>query len=81
MISISLSSITTSPRRALMNNAYGIILIHNHPSGNPYPSQEDIRLTANLKKACSLMDIQLHDHIIIGDDSWFSFGMDQSFNR
>ncbi len=44
-----------------------IILVHNHPSGNPVPSNEDIEFTHKVYKACKLLDIQLLDHIIIGD--------------
>ena len=68
-------------KRALMNNAYGIVLFHNHPSGNPNPSVKDIQFTAGLKDACNLMDIQLLDHIILTDGSFFSFSADRTFNR
>ncbi len=54
-------------KRALMNNAQGFILLHNHPSGNPFPSPHDTRFTAGLKKACDLMDINLMDHSICTD--------------
>ena len=60
-------------RRALLNNAAGIILFHNHPSGNPTPSVTDLTLTGRLKEACIIMDIDLIDHIIVTDDSYFSF--------
>ena len=67
-------------RRALLNNAYGIVLLHNHPSGNPIPSVQDIQFTAGMRKACDLMDINLMDHIITGDDCFFSFSEDRTIN-
>lgn len=57
---------------ALKHNASSIILLHNHPSGNPEPSLEDIRITKQLAKASYLMDIPLLDHIIIGDNTYIS---------
>ena len=60
-------------RRALLNNAAAIILTHNHPSGNPTPSNSDIKMTSDIKEACHLMSITLIDHLIISTDSYFSF--------
>ena len=60
-------------RRALLNNAAAIILTHNHPSGNPTPSNSDIKMTSDIKEACHLMSIALIDHLIISTDSYFSF--------
>lgn len=60
-------------RNALLVNAASVILLHNHPSGDPRPSIQDIHFTDRLRKACSLMDIQLLDHIVIGKDGFFSF--------
>ena len=57
---------------ALQYHAVHIILVHNHPSGDPSPSQADIHLTAKIYKAGLLMDIELLDHIIIGDCSYCS---------
>lgn len=66
-----------SPREifmeALEKEAVYIILLHNHPSGDPTPSREDIELTQRMKEAGNLMDIQLLDHIIIGDHRYISF--------
>ena len=59
---------------ALQHQASGIILIHNHPSGNLKPSQSDISLTKNLSQAGRMLDIQIFDHLIITDDGYFSFG-------
>lgn len=58
---------------ALENNATGIVLCHNHPSGNVRPSDADIKLTRKLKDAGLLLDIQIIDHVIIGDEKYFSF--------
>lgn len=52
--------------------ASGIILAHNHPSGNLKPSQEDISITKKVKEAGKLMDIVIQDHLIIGDNSYLS---------
>ena len=65
-----------SPRElfleALKKNAVSIILLHNHPSGDPTPSQEDILLTQRVRKAGDLIGIELLDHIIIGDNRYIS---------
>ena len=57
---------------ALKYNAVNIILLHNHPSGDPTPSAEDIRVTKRLKEAGNLIGITLMDHIIIGDNKYIS---------
>jgi DNA repair protein RadC len=59
-------------RQALLCNAAAVLLLHNHPSGNPSPSREDIRLTQSLKEASNIMGIPLLDHIIIGDNTYIS---------
>lgn len=53
--------------------ASGIILAHNHPSGNTTPSQDDITLTKKLCQAAQLFDMQVLDHIILTEDSYYSF--------
>ena len=58
---------------ALSYRAVHIILIHNHPSGDASPSEDDILLTQKVQQACSIIDIPLLDHIIIGDQTYFSF--------
>lgn len=59
---------------ALVTNATSIILAHNHPSGNIYPSSQDDSLTKRIKSACELMDIRLLDHIIVTPfDSFYSY--------
>jgi DNA repair protein RadC len=60
-------------RSALEHLASGIILCHNHPSGNTKPSPEDIKLTKKLKDAGAFMEISVFDHIIIAGNSYFSF--------
>jgi DNA repair protein RadC len=53
-------------RRALDLHATAIIVVHNHPSGDPSPSQQDIRLTRDLAEAGRHLNVTLHDHIIVG---------------
>jgi DNA repair protein RadC len=61
---------------ALLSNAVGIIISHNHPSGNLMPSQADISLTEKIKQGAKLLDISLIDHIIITDEGYKSFQED-----
>lgn len=58
---------------ALQVNSSAIILGHNHPSSNIQPSNEDIKLTQKIKKAGEVLDISVLDHIIVGNDSYYSF--------
>jgi len=59
---------------ALTTNAHSIILCHNHPSGNLTPSEADIKLTKEIKKAGDILDLKLLDHLIVSnDDIFFSF--------
>ncbi len=55
-------------RRALDLNASALILVHNHPSGDPEPSEADIAMTKEVQKACGVLGLILHDHIIVGAD-------------
>ena len=64
-------------RRALDRKASGVILVHNHPSGNAMPGQADIRQTSILKKALQTCEIGLIDHVVIAEDSWYSFADEQ----
>jgi DNA repair protein RadC len=72
----SLNSTIVHPREvfkaALLNNSSAIILLHNHPSGDPEPSAEDIAITNRLMKAGEILGIQVLDHIIIGDGKYIS---------
>ncbi|MFC7735186.1 RadC family protein [Roseomonas sp. GCM10028921] len=54
-------------QRALELHATALILVHNHPSGDPTPSRADIEMTAEIAKAAEVMDIALHDHLVIGN--------------
>lgn len=72
-VSGTLIDIRIIVKEAIENLASGIILIHNHPSGNTKPSNEDNNITTKLKNACLLLDIELLDHIIISDDNYFSY--------
>ena len=60
-------------KRALELNASALILVHNHPSGDPTPSQSDIDMTARVQAACAALDLTLHDHLIIGKSRELSF--------
>ena len=79
---VSTGSLTASvvhPREvlkvAILSNAAAIVAGHNHPSGDPNPSQEDRVLTERLRSACKIMGIGLLDHVIVGDGStaYYSF--------
>ncbi|MHB8483438.1 MAG: RadC family protein [Nitrospiria bacterium] len=73
----SLSQTIVHPRevfnKAIKNSAASIILIHNHPSGDPTPSLEDFNLTQNLVKSGKLLGIPVLDHIVIGSGDYYSF--------
>jgi DNA repair protein RadC len=60
-------------KHVLLKNSTGIILSHNHPSGNVNPSSCDETLTSKIKKSCENLDIRFLDHIIISGDKYFSF--------
>lgn len=60
-------------RRALELNASALILVHNHPSGDPTPSEADIAMTNSINTACGVFSITLHDHIVIGQSRELSF--------
>lgn len=72
----SLNASIVHPREvmktAVLSNAASILVFHNHPSGQPEPSPEDIEVTNRLVKACDLMGIDLLDHLIVGDNSFIS---------
>lgn len=71
-VNCSLVSVRDVFIKALRSKAGGVILIHNHPSGDPTPSNNDIGITKKLKAAGELMEIPLLDHIIIGDKRFIS---------
>ncbi len=60
-------------KRALILNASALIVVHNHPSGDPKPSRDDIEMTRELKAAAKSLEIELHDHVVIGHGTHASF--------
>ena len=72
-ISTTVVDIKIIMRNAIEQLAGGLILCHNHPSGNQQPSTHDQDITAKLKEACQLFDIQLIDHVIIAGKGFYSF--------
>lgn len=60
-------------KMAILSNAASIIGFHNHPSGSPEPSKEDLEVTKRLKAAEEIVGVELLDHLIIGDDNFLSF--------
>ena len=71
-VSASLVRVGELFRDAVRVNAAGVILVHNHPSGDPSPSPDDLHLTAEALAAGRLLDIQLLDHLVIGHDAYVS---------
>jgi DNA repair protein RadC len=71
-VASSLVRVAELYRDAVRLNASGLILVHNHPSGDPTPSPDDLHLTAEALAAGRLLDIQLLDHLIIGHDAYVS---------
>lgn len=71
MASGTVNGVTVAPRQvaeeALRRGASGVVLAHNHPSGNPSPSREDIRFTTEVRRALEALSIPLYDHIVVGD--------------
>ena len=59
-------------KAALLHNASGVILSHNHPSGDPEPSREDIAVTQRIAEAGRIIEIPLLDHVVIGDGNYVS---------
>jgi DNA repair protein RadC len=64
-------------KKALELGAVGLILAHNHPSGNLRPSKADLQITRKAKKAAALMDIRLLDHLIVHGSEYYSFADEQ----
>lgn len=59
-------------RDAVRRQAAAVVVVHNHPSGDPTPSADDLRITAELAEAGRLLDIELLDHVVIGAEGWVS---------
>jgi DNA repair protein RadC len=72
----TLSASLVHPREvfkpAILEPAASIVLIHNHPSGDPTPSREDVRLTRQLAECARLLDLRIHDHVVIGRGRYVS---------
>lgn len=68
-------------RRIIEKKAMSVILIHNHPSGNAYPSKADITYTDQLGKALKTCGLSLLDHVIIGKDNYYSFADEQLYGK
>ena len=77
-----ISSSIVHPREvfqfAILSNAAVIIVAHNHPSGDPTPSEEDIKVTKRLTECSKIMGIKLVDHVIVGDNNYYSFMKNRS---
>ncbi len=69
----------TVVRKALEKRASGIVMVHNHPSGNPMPGKDDLEQTGAMRKAAGTFNISLLDHIIICDDRYFSFSNEKVY--
>jgi DNA repair protein RadC len=73
----SLTQCPVSPRDALRpairEGAHGLIFVHNHPSGDPSPSAEDLDLTARLRAAAEMVGLLARDHVIVADGGYHSF--------
>ena len=68
-------------RTALDKGASGLILVHNHPSGNPTPSPADVRQTEAVRKGVGAVGLTLLDHVVVADDSFFSFSDDRMYRN
>lgn len=79
-----LSSTVVYPRdvfkEALKANAACLILIHNHPSGNPSPSNDDLKTTKVFVEASKILGLKLHDHIIVGKGKFISLASEEEYN-
>lgn len=67
-----LSSTKLIISKALSKNASALIMFHNHPSGTAQPSESDLKVTTNIRKACGIMEISLLDHIVISMNQYYS---------
>ena len=72
-VSSSIASTREIFREALKGGAVSIVLVHNHPSGDPEPSEDDVALTEQVQEGAKLLDLCLMDHLIIGDQTYYSF--------
>ena len=79
-VKISEGSLTASvvhPREVfnpvIRESAAGVIFVHNHPSGDPTPSREDVDITHRLRQVGEVLGVRVHDHVVVGHDRFFSF--------
>ena len=72
-ISGTVTDVRIIMKKAIESLASGIIVVHNHPSGNLNPSESDTRITQKIKESGNIMDIQLLDHLIVSDREYYSF--------
>lgn len=72
-IALSVIDVRMIMKKAIECSACAMALAHNHPSGNLSPSQQDIQSTKKVSEACKLLDIRFLDHIIVGNDEFYSF--------
>ena len=77
---VSIGTLTAAPAHpreilkiAILANAESVIIVHNHPSGDPEPSREDRAATAQIKSASQILGIKFLDHVIVGDGRYYSF--------
>ena len=81
----TLSASLVHPREvfkpAILESAASLILLHNHPSGDPTPSREDLRLTRQLVDCSELLDLRIHDHVIIGRERFISLAQHGALSR
>jgi DNA repair protein RadC len=81
----TLSASLVHPREvfkpAILESAASLILLHNHPSGDPTPSREDLRLTRQLVDCSELLDLRIHDHVIIGRERFISLAQRGALSR
>jgi len=71
-VSTSLIRVSELFREAVRENCPALVVVHNHPSGDPNPSPEDIKITEQIVKAGKLLDIEVLDHLIIGHQRYVS---------
>lgn len=77
----TLVDVKTIAATALEKKAVSVILVHNHPSGNPRPGKEDIRQTELLRQALTALSISLTDHVVICDDCYYSFADETVYEK
>ena len=63
---------------AVSAGAAAFVLMHNHPSGDPFPSKEDIKITKKIRELGDMMELPMVDHIIFGQDSYYSFSENEN---